>query len=193
MLRVTIRFPLGVYHAQSSAAFADPEWPPSPVRLIGALLAAAHEAPGVDARAARVALERLCDAPPPRVIAPPAETIADADGRATVALLRGASRWAPQNRMPDAGVSPRNLGRERAEVHKVGVAIGEAPVHFEWPDLVLGPVELERLERLAGEVTFIGTSRSPAIVTADEAPAPIDDVAVDRTWRPQPDDRIGRE
>lgn len=97
MLRVTVRFPLGVYHAQSSSDFATPEWPPHPVRLIAALTAAAHGRPGADLDAALHAVAILAAAGAPLIVAPRAGDLDEADGRDRVARLRGASRWAPRN------------------------------------------------------------------------------------------------
>lgn len=177
MLRITVRFPLGVYHGQAAQSAEEPEWPPSPLRLIGALLAAAHERPGADPGRDRALLERLCAAPAPSIVAP--ETVAagepideHAPARAGEAVrLRGATRWAPRNYVGRA-LSPRNVGRERAAVSKVGVAIGDRPVHFAWHDLDLAGEELARLRVLAEEVAFLGTTRSPALVhVADTAAA----------------------
>jgi CRISPR-associated protein Csb2 len=169
MLRVTVRFPLGVYHAQSAADFATAEWPPHPVRLIAALTAAAHGRPPADLDAARHAVAMLAAAGPPRIVAPRAGDSEAADGLTRVARLRGASRWAPRNHelaelRGGKGISPRDPGRSRAEVHKVGVAIGDMPVEFEWPDLTPDDDVVETLSQLAAELTVLGTARSPVLV-----------------------------
>lgn len=173
MLRIEVRFPLGVYHALSNARFGEPEWPPSPVRLIGALLAAAHEAPGADTDAARALLQRLCAADPPVIVAPEVVGVGDpaVDGRRAgtdvVVALRGASRWAPRNHsdseVKSSGLSPRNLGRERTEVHKGGVVIGDRPVEIRWEQAELPAEDRVLLAALLDELTFLGTSRSPVI------------------------------
>lgn len=193
MLRIEVRFPLGVYHALSNARFGEPEWPPSPVRLIGALLAAAHEAPGADTDAARALLERLCAAPPPVIVAPELTAVGETragDERAgteVVVALRGASRWAPRNHSDSEvktnGLSPRNLARERTEVHKGGVAIGDRRVEIRWPDLDLRHDDHRLLDALLGELTFLGTSRSPVIARAVGADEATDAEASDR-WEP---------
>lgn len=172
MLRVTVRFPLGVYHAQSSSDFATPEWPPHPVRLIAALTAAAHGRPGADLDAALHAVAILAPAGAPLIVAPRAGDLDEADGRDRVARLRGASRWAPRNHelaelRSSKGISPRDLGRSRSEVYKVGVAIGCTPIKFEWPGLSLDPNVVEVLGELAAEMTVLGTTRSPALATVD--------------------------
>jgi CRISPR-associated protein Csb2 len=181
MVRITVSFPLGVYHAQSSSSPAEPEWPPSPLRLVGALLAAAHGRRGGDTAADRALVQRLCDAPPPIIIAPD-DAPAGAQRQDDAApRLRGATRWAPRNHV-DArnGISPRNLGRTRSEVGKPGVAIGDRPLHFIWPELTLDDTEMAALTALASDITFLGTTRSPVIAhasaTADEGPT--------TTWQP---------
>lgn len=169
MVCVRLEFPLGVYHALSEQGDRA-EWAPSPVRLIGALLAATAELPSDDPDADRAVLQRICDAPPPTIYAPRAVPAAaqmvESDARPkTVAELRGASRWAPRNPSPSElkkdfpGAKTTNV----AEVNKAGVAVGEIPVLMAWPQVNLDDSERERLRRLLGEVAWLGTSRSPAL------------------------------
>lgn len=176
MVAIEVRFPLGTYHAVSSASFGTPEWPPHPVRLLGGLLAAAHEAPGVDADAARAAIRRLAEASPPVIVA-------DGD----LLQLRGATRWAPRNHAASElskGVSPRDLGRGRTAVYKGGVVVGQRPVAFWWQDVDLDAASARVLDGLVSELSFLGTSRSPIIGRVQtEAPAE----AADR-WEPVLDD-----
>lgn len=175
MLRITLRFPLGVYHAQSMTDFATAEWPPHPVRLIAALKAAAHGRDADGGGPALRVIDALAAAEPPLIVAPRTGNLSEADGAERVALLRGASRWTPRNHELSelkgirGGISPRDLGRTRAEVQKVGVAIGDCPVAFEWSDLTLDGEQLLVLEQLASDMTVLGTSRSPAIVSIDAA------------------------
>ncbi|MEJ7785018.1 MAG: type I-U CRISPR-associated protein Csb2 [Solirubrobacteraceae bacterium] len=171
MVCLEVRFPLGVYHGRSVSAASDgPEWPPSPLRLLGALLAAAHGREG-DPAEDRALLQRLCEAAPPAILCPPdAATAPDASEQAA-APLRGATRWAPRNYIEDE-LSPRNLGRGRAAVSKAGMAIGDRPIAVVWPDLELDREARSRLGRLAADVTFVGTTRSPAVVSMiDQPPA----------------------
>lgn len=186
MLRVTVRFPLGVYHAQSAADFATAEWPPHPVRLVAALTAAAHGRPAGALDAALHAVAVLAAAGPPLIVAPRAGEPSGSDGRNRVARLRGASRWAPRNHelaelRGGKGISPRDPGRGRAEVHKVGVAIGATPITFEWPDLKLDDDVLRVFGGLTEEMTVLGTARSPVIVSVDTADPPSD---ADSLWAP---------
>lgn len=162
-MRITVWFPLGVYHAQSQASFDEPEWPPHPVRLIGALTAAAHSPGRVDSDGGRLdhdlaLLRKLCDAPPPAIAAPRAVTIGDASTDCDAVMVAGASRWAPRNYF-----SPK--GREQARVQKVGVAVGDRRVEFDWPTFELDPNELQRLSALVDDVSFLGTTRSPVVAS----------------------------
>ncbi len=187
MVRIEIRFPLGVYHALSAESFGRAEWPPSPVRLVGALLAAAHESEVVNTEQARATLQRLCEATPPEIVAPYSASSSDdpADRGTTVAEIRGASRWAPRNHqageLKKKGISPRNISRERTEVYKGGMAIGDQAVEIRWPNLELTPDEFGVLLQLAEEVTFLGTSRSPAILSVWDTGPSQDHSPV---WRP---------
>jgi CRISPR-associated protein Csb2 len=165
MLRISIRFPLGVYHARAAADEA--EWPPNPLRLLGALLAAAHGRHGVDPASERALLQRLCEAPAPLIRAPGSVAVGEAVEAQEAVRLRGATRWAPRNYLTGA-LSTRNIGRERAAVSKAGVAVGDRPVVVIWPDLELSAEELERLAALASDVTFVGTTRSPAILEVND-------------------------
>jgi CRISPR-associated protein Csb2 len=166
VLRIVIRFPLGVYNARSATDAA--EWPPSPLRLIGALLAAAHGRPGADTTADRALVQRLCEAPAPLVVAPDSVAVGEPIEACEVVRLRGVTRWAPRNYV-SGPISPRNVGRDRAPVSKAGVAIGDRPVAVVWPYLELDDEDMHRLAVLASDVTFVGTTRSPAILEVDAA------------------------
>lgn len=181
MLRIQARFPLGIYNAVSVFTPPDAEWPPNPVRLIGALLAAAHGRSGGDIEADRALIQRLCEEPPPHIVAPEATRLGEPPTDGGAAMLRGATRWAPRNyRKSNESLSPRNLGRERSEVSKAGVVLGDDCLSFVWPDLSLPDEDLNRLRSLAADVAFLGTSRSPAIVSVDTDAPPPDALA----WQP---------
>lgn len=178
MLCATMHFPLGVYHALgASTVGADarraPEWPPSPVRLIGALLDAAHGQPGGAADPAIDVVQRLAGATAPVIVAPRAATDPADDDE--VAVLRGASQWAPRNPAKaeiTGGLSLRDLAGPRAAVDKGGVAIGDGQVVFVWEDLTLTANELTTLGTLAEDVAWLGTSRSPVLLRFTTGPLP---------------------
>ncbi|HVV53591.1 MAG TPA: type I-U CRISPR-associated protein Csb2 [Polyangia bacterium] len=184
MLRFRVRFPLGVYHAVSVTTPPEAEWPPSPLRLIGALLAAAHGRHGGSLELDREVIQRLCEAPSPLVQAPQVTRIGEASRPDGVYMLRGATRWVPRNYVnAKAGLSPRNLGRERSQVSKAGVAVGDTELAFVWPDLEFEDDAFDRLRSLAGDIAFLGTTRSPAIVAVDAGEASVED----DVWTPSDD------
>ena len=190
MLRFTIRFPLGVYHARSNTSpDGEPEWPPSPLRLVGALLAAAHGRPRADPEPDRALLQRLCEAPAPSVVAPQSVSVGEPITADEAVRVRGATRWGPRNYVTGA-LSPRNVGRDRAPVSKAGVAIGDRPISILWPDFELRDDDLGRLGRLASEVTFLGTSRSPVLVEVGTSQA---DEAESSGWLPYEEGDAPRE
>ncbi len=192
MLRIGIRFPLGVYNARSATDAA--EWPPSPLRLVGALLAAAHGRHGADTAADRALLQRLCEAPAPHVVAPDSVAVGEPIEAGEVVRLRGVTRWAPRNYLTGP-LSPRNVGRDRAPVSKAGVAIGDRPVAVVWPHLELDDEDMQRLAVLASDVTFVGTTRSPAILEVDAAPeGECDGQPAAAVWTPAAvADRVGAD
>lgn len=173
-MTVTARFPLGVYSAQSANAFDRAEWPPSPVRLVGALLAAAHERPGNDVDADRSLIRLLCEAGAPKIVAPRAAALDRANGVSAVAQVQGSTRWGPVNEVKDGA-------RHQARVWKVGTAIGDRPVHFVWPELTLTLDQRKGLESLASDVTFLGTTRSPVLLSVGESEPNDDSLA----WLPR--------
>ncbi len=161
-MRFIVRFPLGVYFAQTQTSFAEPEWPPHPIRLVGALLAAAHSPARRASGSASLngdleLLSKLCHAPPPAIAAPEAAPLGAGRSAEAVAWITGVARWAPRNYFTKGG-------REQAAVEKVGVVIGDRPIQFVWREMELSSAELARLSSLAREIAFLGTSRSPVLV-----------------------------
>lgn len=160
-MRISILFPLGVYHAQSQASLDEPEWPPHPVRLLGALVAAAHSpgrtrTGGETLQRDLALLEKLCDTPPPLIGAPEAIALGEHTKGDQAVRIAGATRWAPRNYFTKGA-------REQAGVQKVGVALGDRAIYFEWPEFNLDPAEVERLASLVRDVSFLGTTRAPVV------------------------------
>lgn len=162
MVTITVEFPLGVYHAQSATAQTRAEWPPSPLRLIGALLAAAHgHSESDELEADRELIQALCEAAPPLILAPPLHQRSDpADERFAAFETRGPTRWVPRNYF--------KKGRQQAEASKVGVAIGELPIRFAWTEVDLRDEQRKRMGRLLQDVSFLGTSHSPAVAYLED-------------------------
>lgn len=168
MIALTIRFPGGRYHATpwgSHVNEASVEWPPSPWRLLRALVSAWHRtAPDLPAEDVRALLDALAAPPGYRLpSAAPAHTrhyMPDADHRREVRLT--------QNLVFDAflRISP------------------DEPLVVLW-DLDLTPSRLAHLRRLAAGVTYLGRSESWCDIevvdceglTADVAPVADEGVA----------------
>jgi hypothetical protein len=68
MAYLTIDFVRPVFHGLTAAA--RPEWPPSPVRLMGALIAGAHALPEQRRRAALDAIAMVAESPAPSIDVP---------------------------------------------------------------------------------------------------------------------------
>lgn len=176
MLIFTATFPLGVYYALDAGTAIDgaepPEWPPSPVRLIGALLAAAHEVPSDDLDADRAVLRKICESStPPALVAPSSqENRLDAMGSGQgLSAFRGVCRWVPRNPerseiKAEKGISPTKLQIKLAPANKSGTAIGDRVIGFVWDSVDLNEDELDRLNRIVANVSWLGTSRSPVLL-----------------------------
>lgn len=199
MIAITAQFPLGMYNALGVEVSDDgserAEWPPSPVRVIGALLAAAHEVPSDDVEADRRVIARLCESEePPVLVAPPLADEVPSNISAGVHELRGTTRWVPRNpelselRSEKEGIWPTKLRVKMAAANKSGVAVGDEPVVFVWEGVDLDADEYDRLNRLVSEVAWLGTSRTPTLMrVVSESDA--GDVRVDeraRVWNPVP-------
>lgn len=167
MIRLSIRFPGGRYHATPWDHHVNegvPEWPPSPWRILRALVAVLHQrAHRVDPALARAAIEKL--SAPPSFTLPPA----------TVAHTR---HYLSQN----------TLARNGAMVFDTFVALDhDAEVVAHWP-CALSPEERGALARLAAEVSYLGRAEAWAdlrlLDEAEKAPdpncAPSDGVATTR-------------
>lgn len=180
MVAVTLEFPLGVYHAQSAFSQTQAEWPPSPLRLVGALLAAVHgRGDDEDRGADRALVQRLCEQPSPEISAPPLERAVSARHEtpqgSVVREVRGPTRWVPRNYF-----GPH--GRTQAEASKVGVAVGDHVLRFVWPDLDLTDADRVRLQSMLEDMSFLGTSRSPVVAYLAESNCVHDE----ERWIPAP-------
>jgi CRISPR-associated protein Csb2 len=157
MLALEVEFLLGRYAATDFRDRERPEWPPHPARLFSALVAAAYESGlGESARAALLWLEGL---PPPCICA---EETARAQAPVTA--------YVPVNDRTD-DLLPQQAERQPRAFPSV---VPRNPVvHFVWPDARPDAVLMELLAAITGNVTYLGSSRSPVRVRlADQAPAP---------------------
>lgn len=154
MFALEVEFLLGRYAAADFRDRDRPEWPPHPSRLFSALVAASSEAGlGESARAALLWLENQ---PPPRI---------SAGGAAEQAPV---TAYVPVND-PAADYLP---GRAERQPRTFPSVVLEHPaVQFIWPDAELDAALSGLLARIAENVSYVGSSRSPVRVRLCDRPA----------------------
>jgi len=161
MLAIQVRLVHGTYRAASADDIAstgndDPgEWPPSPGRLLSALVAA--DGTGVRCRVTDGSeLDQLCQAPPPLIVASP-------DHSTPRSLVN--SRYIVVNERVVGGVQ-EYPGRAALEARQSPRRSPEHPVVvYVWPDLELSEGALAALRSRAARVGYLGCADSPAVVT----------------------------
>src|SRR6059058_6079911 len=134
---IKLTFPGGRYHATPWGRHVNegvPEWPPSPWRLLRALVATwKRKCPDLPEEQVRRTIEQLL--PPPKFHLPPAR----------VAHTRHYMPWEKK------GPADRTL------VFDTFVAVSrKAPVLAHWPDATLTPDDHQTLSRLVDNVTTLG-------------------------------------
>ncbi len=155
---------------QGSYQAADPllslcgelvEWPPHPVRVHQALIAAAW-ATGDGHSISRRALDALCWL---ERQAPPALAVPDASTRTPVRTFvprNPRSATAEKSSYENAvkkGKKPANVSAS-VERRFPAAVVGDEPVHMIWPGAT-DSLHLETLQVLAREIGYLGSSRSP--------------------------------
>jgi CRISPR-associated protein Csb2 len=137
------------------------EWPPHPGRMFSALVAALHESDLTDdeRQSARAGLLWVESQPPPSV------AVSDADSRSV------ATAFVPVNDPKDLDSLPDKRGKQARYFPSARPT--ERLVHFIWP--AADGIDRHRpaLERLAGEVTYLGHSSSLVRVAVTDAPRPV--------------------
>ena len=170
---------------------AVPEWPPSPYRLISALLAGAHHCDPPVRSVAREALEEVSRSPAPRIItaAWPKEMVLP-------------SNWVPatgddkaDNRPFQASAMTTGGRRRPVRVHAARMNLDAPDIYFEI-DVDLTTPQRQALAEAAEHVPYFGRATHPAelsIVDRVEWPAdvpldthaPVDGLPGDvRSWTP---------
>jgi len=135
------------------------EWPPHPSRLFSALVASYEEA--VHEKQASKALEWLETLPPPEMYVEPDSLLQNHN----VLKSTSPSFYVPVN--DDKNIPEKRMRKER---HFPSLSLSDGKVYFIWnPD---GNYEemLESLQRIAENVTYLGTSKSPVRVTVNRSP-----------------------
>jgi CRISPR-associated protein Csb2 len=154
MLALEVEFLLGRYVATDFRERERAEWPPHPSRLFSALVAATYESElGESARAALLWLESL---PAPCLCAD------EHPAHQTPATVH-----VPVND-PDEDLLPQRAERQPRSFPST---VPQTPtVFFVWPDAQPDAVLKERLEAIAHNVSYLGSSRSPVRVRLTDQP-----------------------
>lgn len=149
MIAIAIQFPSGRFHATPWGHHVNegnPEWPPSPWRLLRSLVATWKRkldgADGIDTDTMRALLASL--ASPPEFVLPPA----------TTAHSRHYMPW-------DKGWKPDEPEKAKTKVFDAFVAVDRATeVIARWPDATLSDEQLQLLDVLLTHLGFLGRSES---------------------------------
>ena len=136
MISIEFTFPAGRYHATPWDQHVNEggvEWPPSPWRLLRALVAASY---------------KLVPEEAPEAV------------QRTLAPLLGLPRYEVP---PTGAGHTRHYMPAPVTTTKIldaFVAPGDGKLIVEWPDAELGPEELRRLDRILAQLTYLGRSES---------------------------------
>lgn len=149
MIAIAIKFPSGRFHATPWGHHVNegnPEWPPSPWRLLRSLVATWKRkldgADGIDTDTMRALLASL--ASPPEFVLPPA----------TTAHSRHYMPW-------DKGWKPDEPEKAKTKVFDAFVAVDRATeVIVRWPEATLNDPQLRLLDVLLTHLGFLGRSES---------------------------------
>lgn len=174
MLAIAIRFPAGGrYHATAWGSHANegvPEWPPSPWRLLRALIATARWKDGsatcAESHRLRQLVETLAAAPPPRYVLPPA---AAAHTRHYLPLGDGST-----TKVFDTFVQP--------EIGKALVILWDAP---------LDASGREYLAALLAKLNYFG--RAESLAEAELLPAGEEPVSAANSYPMAPGEPLGND
>lgn len=172
VLAIRCQFLNGTYQAAAPGRIGEPEWPPHPARLQAALIAAGWAIGGDEFFAeALEALEWLEQLPPPALDYPHA-------GSRSQPLV-----FVPRN-LTSAEIGDvmssmragRDASRQSGRVSRrfPTTIPGDDPVWFIWNGA--GDQHVDTLTRLAREVAYVGSSRSPVCC----------DVVIDQAHIPEP-------
>jgi hypothetical protein len=186
---VTVELLAGTFRGRAGDQTAT-TWPPSPVRLIGALLNGAHNLDGGDyspaagrCALARQALSVLVSAPPP-VIVTPEEPIELASGTAWYAARSGDDKALKELvEMPRALASANRVGKPRTvSLLPVGSSLRyyiDADIHDE--------NQWGALSAAARAVPFFGSSMDHAQITVDRIDTRPEPMLGEHVWGPASD------
>lgn len=148
-VRIVVTFPFGTYEAASTNRF-EPEWPPSPARLLSGLRAGARTDGDLDA------LRWLERQGSPRIVATP-----------TALARRREQAFVVTNRTDIGGLHQRHPGRTATLRRREGAVLREDRVSFVWSDAQPPADVLADLDKLAARLPYLGRSTSVVIAVVD--------------------------
>lgn len=151
---LSVRFLAGRYHATPWDRQVNEgvvEWPPSPWRLLRALVAAWHKSAEPPPRETLAALvEKLGRALPSYELPPTTEAHT-------------------RHYMPLEGIGKTTKVLDAFVAVGAGARDPDARLRVSWPEVELAPAERDALDRLCGATTYLGRAESWAEVALEEA------------------------
>lgn len=160
-VEVEVRFPHRRYHAtpwDSTASDGVAEWPPSPWRVLRALLAVWHNKAG---RLDEAVVESLIT----KLSSLPRYHLPKATRHHTRHFMPTPEYQSLHNRVTQNTLSPQL------------VLLSDAVVKIQWPSTSLTVEEREVLEHLLSKLTYLGRSESVCVATLSDSTS-----VVDETW-----------
>ena len=162
-LTFSVQFVAGMYsgHHEDHVVF-----PPSPARLVAALLAAAHRSPQVDD--ARAILSEMCAAADPLIVVPPA--YAGGSGETYMQPIAATPGGKKANQTVFAGPQ-RIMGQRGGKIRKrsSGHFVVTGDLYFVWEHLDLNDEQLMLVQQLASDVGYFGRESDLVVISAGRA------------------------
>lgn len=189
MIRVRVDLDRAMFHGLRDDTSVD--WPPSPARLIGALLGGAFALEGSERQSALDAVQLISGAPAPVILAPPAvdlelpHTFTDKTALPRTKVTGG--QLSPLMSMTEFSMDATN----RTAKPMGAVALLGTGIEFH-VDVTLSDMQLQALQQAAQTVPYFGRSHDPAALIVEEIPqehpvlTPSEDAV---TWYPSEDSR----
>jgi CRISPR-associated protein Csb2 len=157
VITLSIEFLAGRFHAtpwDSALREGNVEWPPSPWRLLRAIIAGWHSAGAEDVACLRAVLDRL--SVPPRFELPP---------------------WTashPRHYTPQGSLNGTHIDRALVLDAFVAFAESQTTAYIIWDDVTLSAQESLLLERACAAIGYLGRTQSSCRITSLTSVAPID-------------------
>lgn len=182
MLAISVRLLAGSYRADDTgsvlAGVAAEEFPPSPLRLFAALVAAGGT-PAGGHQVPTAALEVIERAEPPTIVTRARHTVAE---RLPRYVVRAEARSAVHPQTREVLAHMEYVGRTGTMVRPSPRVLLDVPeLTYVWPSVDAVPL-LEELRWRAARIGYLGTSDSPVALVVRDVPAPPEGPA----WVPDP-------